>query len=441
MKKHLVLPALLLLGGFGIGRTPAQTPNYGGSFEVADCNSISGWIEDPNNLNVPVDVNIFSGSTLVAKVLANSPRSDVGLHGFNIRTPLALRDGQTHSLSARGDGSSADILNSPRSMGPCSEVTASVISNPKITSFEIQNGLAAGSNTSITDSTTNPNLNLRVEIDQPDRVHFFRLGEIPCPESVSDRPELAMKNLPWQPYTPAMSFSYRLNASVSQPYGTRCVFMEVNTSQNESSASPAKGDSVVLAPARLKTFTLTGVALRNFLDRAKALGYKFTVTSYSFTPDPGTCPQGTVVNTSSLTKASTGAGAFAITTAKLFDRGDPFLNVFWKMTGIEIPGNGASVTIDGPPSGRADDPFRTVGIKQGFKALGTGGSLQAVNSDTAGAANFSCVAEQPVPGPFDTASITSITIQGPDDKQPEDAFFDPGQPNQRRLLRPLNPRP
>ncbi|HEY6121963.1 MAG TPA: hypothetical protein VIV66_18540, partial [Pyrinomonadaceae bacterium] len=131
-------------------------------------------------------------------------------------------------------------------------------------------------------------------------------------------------------------------------------------------------------------------------------------------------------NTSSLTPVSgSDANFFEITAAKLFDRNERFLNPFWKMTGISIPGGtGVSVTFSGPPSGRADDPFRTVGIKRGF-SLGAGGG--GLNHDTAG--NFSCVAGGPsVPGPFDTGKITSITLEGPDDKQPKDAFFDPNQP-------------
>jgi hypothetical protein len=142
-----------------------------------------------------------------------------------------------------------------------------------------------------------------------------------------------------------------------------------------------------------------------------------------------------VINTSTLTKTSTGAELFENTSAKIFDRGEPFLNPFWKMTGIEIPGNGATVTIHGPLSGRVDDPFRTVGIKQGFKSPSTG-SAPSIISPT-GAAGFSCLqGGETIPRPFDTAIITSITLEGPEDKQPEDSLFNPNQPNLRILIRP-----
>jgi hypothetical protein len=123
------------------------------------------------------------------------------------------------------------------------------------------------------------------------------------------------------------------------------------------------------------------------------------------------------------------ASIFELTRAKLFERNERFLNPFWKMTGISIHGGtGVSVTFNGPPSGRADDPFRTVGIKRGFSFNAGGGGI---NHDTAGSVN--CVVGGSTPQPFDTGTIKSITLEGPDDKQPADAFFNPTQLN----LRPI----
>lgn len=119
MHKYLVLLALSLFFVVCAQRTPGQTPAFTGSFEVADCNTISGWAFDANNQNTTVHVNFFVGSTIVATALANGPRKDVGAHGFNIPTPLALKDQQVRTISARVESSNNDILNSPRSMGPC----------------------------------------------------------------------------------------------------------------------------------------------------------------------------------------------------------------------------------------------------------------------------------------------------------------------------------
>ena len=321
----------------------------------------------------------------------------------------------------------------PGSGGPvCAEPppAAIAISNPKITTFEISKTSSRGSTRlsgiDLGDfaATTSASLSLRVEIDHPDRVHFYRLGEITCPESVSDHPEDRMKNFSWQPYTQGQSFSFRLDTSKSQPYGTRCVYMEVNRTENENSASPAKGDSVVLAPAHLKTFTLTGSALDAFLQRAKAVGYRFTFTGPSETGDSG-CPSGTIPGI-----LAGGGDYFEEWTAKVFDRsGERKLNPFWKMTGItigvflrdksqtEIP---ERISI---AQSSADDPFHAITFKEGFAAAKT--------------PHDRCLA----PTDQRPSAIRSITLEGPDDKQPEDSLFDPGQFAPRRLIRPLNPRP
>src|SRR6185369_11290208 len=82
--------------------------------------------------------------------------------------------------------------------------SASTIPNPQITTFEFTSG----------DTTKDPNLNLHVEIDHPDRVHFYRIGEITCPESVSDRPEDRMKAFGWQQFAQGQSFTFRLDTNI-----------------------------------------------------------------------------------------------------------------------------------------------------------------------------------------------------------------------------------
>src|SRR5437660_6709313 len=382
MKKYFVVLGLFLMCGVCTIRASAQDPNYIGFVDRADCQRIAGWAAAKNRPNVAINVSVYldASSTPLVTTLANVSRPDVGsflqsqgiqdngLHGFDFATPQGggLRDGQSHTLTFKFESSSTLLGTSTTQVNPASincAPSAFTLPNPKITTFEISKTSSRASTQfnellSGIDATTNTNLNLRVEIDHPDRVHFYRLGEIACPESVSDHPEDRMKNLPWQAYSQGQSFSFRLSTSIAQPYGTRCVYMEVNRTENESSASPAKGDSIVLAPAHSKTFMLTGVALKNFIDRARALGYKFTITSHSFTGDVP-CPTGT--SPAGATKVDLSKASFVEqTAAKVFDRNERFLNPFWKMTGINI--TGGSVSIDGPPSGRVDDPFRTVGI-------------------------------------------------------------------------------
>src|SRR5262245_18642703 len=193
MKTYFVLLGLLLLLTLCPQRTAAQNPDYVGFIEVADCTEVAGWVADKNRLNTSINVTIFDGQTLLATVLANLPRPDVGtglgdngLHGYFLLIPNALKNGQPHSISVRFETTSIEATSSPKSItcNPVPPTSASTIPKPKITTFEITNS---------GDTTRDPNLTLHVEIDHPDRVHFFRLGEITCPESVSDRPEDRMK--------------------------------------------------------------------------------------------------------------------------------------------------------------------------------------------------------------------------------------------------------
>src|SRR5260370_40393217 len=104
MKKYSVVLLLLLLCGVCAERTVAQNPNYEGFFDVGDCNAIAGWAADLNRPNIPINVSIYDGSTLLTTVLANLSRPDVanaigdnGLHGFSIPFPAALKTGQPHA--------------------------------------------------------------------------------------------------------------------------------------------------------------------------------------------------------------------------------------------------------------------------------------------------------------------------------------------------------
>lgn len=145
----------------------------------------------------------------------------------------------------------------------------------------------------------------------------------------------------------------------------------------------------------------------------------------------GVCAQRTNAQTPNFT------GSFEVVDCIFisgWDRNEGHFNPFGKMAGITTPdGTGVTVTISGPPSGRADDPFRTVGIKSGFSfSNGSGIGLFPPGAAT-------CIAGETIPRPFDTGKITSITLEGPDDKQPQDAFFDLNLPTFQ--LKPIRIRP
>ena len=98
-------------------------PVYEGVFEVADCNTISGWAWDQNDPNSPINVAIFDGSQLIATVLAIQFRQSLvdqgkgnGFHVFIFNTPASLKNGQPHSINVRFSGSATGLTSSPRSI-------------------------------------------------------------------------------------------------------------------------------------------------------------------------------------------------------------------------------------------------------------------------------------------------------------------------------------
>jgi len=108
-----------------LGNSPRSLTctSYEGFVDQMDCNVIKGWAADRNRLNTPINVSIYDGATLIATVLANQSRPDVGahlgdngLHGFTIPTPASLKNGTPHTVSVRFESSNANLGNSPRSL-------------------------------------------------------------------------------------------------------------------------------------------------------------------------------------------------------------------------------------------------------------------------------------------------------------------------------------
>jgi hypothetical protein len=109
--------------------TGVAPPAYNGYLDEADCNTIAGWAWDGNQPNTPLNVEILNNGVVLANVAASNFRQDLlnaglgnGYHAYTYTAPDLLRDGQTHSISARVAGTTFTLNNSPRSL-TCSATT------------------------------------------------------------------------------------------------------------------------------------------------------------------------------------------------------------------------------------------------------------------------------------------------------------------------------
>ncbi|TDE08429.1 T9SS type A sorting domain-containing protein, partial [Dyadobacter psychrotolerans] len=104
---------------------------YLGSFESADCNTVSGWAWDKNYPNgEALTVELVEGNTVYATAIAGTYKDYVktagygtGNYGFNIPLPVSLKDGNTHSLSIRIKGSTT-LLPGPARAVACGSATS-----------------------------------------------------------------------------------------------------------------------------------------------------------------------------------------------------------------------------------------------------------------------------------------------------------------------------
>ncbi|HKE55396.1 MAG TPA: carboxypeptidase-like regulatory domain-containing protein [Pyrinomonadaceae bacterium] len=340
-------------------------------------------------------------------VLSGLPVGDYTLYvfknGFATLSQLVLLNGDQSKNVTLPAGTTQ-----PPTDASCSTASFITIPNPKITSFEIFS-LTKNAKLFTGDSTTTPDVRVAAQFSRSP--HFYRLAEV----LDINHPEAELRTQPWLPYTEGMSFHLRLNTT--RPYGVRNVFMQINWGTSESSASPAKGDSIVFAPAATKTFTLTGSSLQAFVDRARTLGYSFEFTGpviQGNPPCPGVLRPDDYRFMGDAIVGDTSTNFTEAWSFKIFQRPGPlgpFLNAFWKVKSISIadifvPARTSDITQSGPLSGRADDPSRSISFKRAF----------SWNPDTARAAAYTCVLSTP------GFSISSITLEGPDDKQPVDAL-------------------
>jgi len=113
--------------------TQSGAPSFVGYLDHAGCDFIGGWAADRNQLNTPITVSLYDGTTLLTTVTASASRPDVGgflgdtgMHGYTIPIPASLKDGNPHSVHVRFEMGTADLTNSPASLN-CSVSSVSYV--------------------------------------------------------------------------------------------------------------------------------------------------------------------------------------------------------------------------------------------------------------------------------------------------------------------------
>jgi hypothetical protein len=109
----------------GSATVTVSPPLVSGSFDGfvygADCATFRGWAWDRNKPNTAVSINILDGPKVIATLEADVFRQDLqtagkgnGKHAFFFTIPDNLKDGKPHYLSARVNGSSFILKDSPK---------------------------------------------------------------------------------------------------------------------------------------------------------------------------------------------------------------------------------------------------------------------------------------------------------------------------------------
>ena len=112
-----------IIGSPAESASPAAVPQFEGSFDKLEVESLGGWAWDVARPNEPIKVEIYDGATLLAAVTADGFRLDLqnagkgnGKHAFNYALPQSLRDGQSHSISVKYAGTSSELPGSPKTL-------------------------------------------------------------------------------------------------------------------------------------------------------------------------------------------------------------------------------------------------------------------------------------------------------------------------------------
>ncbi len=104
-------------------RTPPNGRVFEGVHEYTGCDFIRAWAWEPSRPEETVDIDVLDGDALVVTQTADVYRGDLlaagkgnGSHGFELRTPSRLRDGEPHTIRLRVAGSSFDLTNTPNTL-------------------------------------------------------------------------------------------------------------------------------------------------------------------------------------------------------------------------------------------------------------------------------------------------------------------------------------
>jgi len=89
--------------------------SYNGSHDASNCSIIGGWAVDNNQLDTPINVDIYDGNNYVTTTSANLYRSDLGwihyYHAFNIATPASLKNNSNHTINVKYGGTNLLLPN------------------------------------------------------------------------------------------------------------------------------------------------------------------------------------------------------------------------------------------------------------------------------------------------------------------------------------------
>ncbi|GAB3337861.1 hypothetical protein GCM10027299_49440 [Larkinella ripae] len=102
---------------------PLVTGSFDGFVYGADCSTFRGWAWDRSKPNAPFSIQILDGPNHVGTIMADQFRQDLqtggkgnGKHAFSFPIPASLKDGLPHKLSARIEGSSFILKDSPKAL-------------------------------------------------------------------------------------------------------------------------------------------------------------------------------------------------------------------------------------------------------------------------------------------------------------------------------------
>ncbi len=131
MSSRAVTTAMFALA-FGLVPAMARAADPIGYLDSASCDGMVGWAQDPDAPDAPIDVHLYFGGpagtpgapsiATRAEVHRDDLCAAIGscAHGYGMRSPYSLHDGQPHPVHAygidSGGGNNPQLSNSPRDL-------------------------------------------------------------------------------------------------------------------------------------------------------------------------------------------------------------------------------------------------------------------------------------------------------------------------------------